>query len=234
MHGFNLTPVDEVQARQKFDKMSATKQHNSLKRKQKYYENMRWEVARIIDCNFDSKTKFLTLTFKENKIEISETNVIFKKFIKRLNYHLFQTKKQRIKYLATWEKQKRGAIHYHIIFFDFPYIEKLKLQEMWGQGFIKINKVDVDSKDNRGRYVSKYFSKDLDLKEHKKKAFFRSQNLRKPIVTKTILTNEMIDNLAKENIIFTKHYNRHIYMGQGSETMESPVFYMKIRKEVAK
>ncbi len=42
---------------------------------------------------------------------------------------------------------------------------------------IKINRIDVDSKniENRGRYLSKYFGKDLDLKEHKKKAFFKSK-----------------------------------------------------------
>ena len=67
------------------------------------------------------------------------------------------------------------------VFFDFPYIAKEKLQDLWSHGFIKINRIDVDSKENRGRYLSKYFGKDLDLKEHKKKAFFKSQNLKDDI-----------------------------------------------------
>lgn len=50
-------------------------------------------------------------------------------------------------------------------------IYKEKLQNLWSYGFIKINRIDVDSKENRGRYLSKYFGKDLDLKEHKKKPF---------------------------------------------------------------
>jgi len=37
-----------------------------LKRMGRYYENQRWHIARIIDCNFDDNSKFLTLTFKEN------------------------------------------------------------------------------------------------------------------------------------------------------------------------
>ena len=45
--------------------MSAHKQYDSLKRKQKHYEQARWDIARIVDCNFDNKTKFVTLTFKE-------------------------------------------------------------------------------------------------------------------------------------------------------------------------
>jgi hypothetical protein len=80
---------------------------------------------------------------------ITEQN---KYFIQRLNYYLYHTKTQLLKYLATWEKQKRGAIHYHVIFFDFPYIAKEKLQNLWSHGFIKINRIDVDSKENRGRY----------------------------------------------------------------------------------
>ncbi|MGG0740940.1 rolling circle replication-associated protein [Niallia taxi] len=62
-------------------------------------------------------------------MDIDFTNNEFEKFIKRLNYHQYQTKKQVIKYLATWEKQKRGAIHYQVIFFDFPFIRKKKLEE---------------------------------------------------------------------------------------------------------
>lgn len=85
------------------------------------------------------------------KADISHTNYEFNKFIKRLNFYLYSTKKQQLKYLAVWEKQKRGAIHYHIIFFDLPFIKHKALQDIWGYGFIKINKIDVDSKENRGR-----------------------------------------------------------------------------------
>ncbi|EAW7187113.1 Rep protein [Listeria monocytogenes] len=237
----NKNITTNINERQSFDNMSAVNQYDSLKRKQKHYEEMRWEVARLVDCNFDNMTKFLTLTFKENHTDIAYTNKEFEKFIKRLNYHLYKSKKQVIKYLATWEKQKRGAIHYHVIFFYFPYIKNKELERVWGHGFIKINKIDVDSKDNRGRYVSKYFSKDLELKEHKKKAFFKSQNLKMPRVRKTILTDEMIETFNRENIIFIKHYNRKFYdrlakitNDNGEEPRyilkDSKVTYIKIKK----
>lgn len=51
----------------------ANKEYDALKRKQKHYNEMRWEVARIVDCNFDDNTKFMTLTF------ISTTLIISKK-----------------------------------------------------------------------------------------------------------------------------------------------------------
>lgn len=235
-HSTTKPNLAEPNKRKSFDEMSAHKQYDSLKRKQKHYEQTRWEIARIVDCNFDDRTKFVTLTFRDNIQDITVTNREFKYFIQRLNYYIYRTKTQLLKYIATWEKQKRGAIHYHVIFFDFPYIAKEKLQNLWSHGFIKINRIDVDSKENRGRYLSKYFTKDLDLKEHKKKAFFKSQNLKMPKETKLILTDEILRDLQKENIIFQKEYTRQVYDSNalsttGSYLKDSRVIYIKIRKE---
>lgn len=235
IHSKEKADLTDTSNRKKFDEMSAHKQYDSLKRKQKHYEQARWDIARIVDCNFDNKTKFVTLTFKENIQEILITNREFKYFIQRLNYYLYHTKTQLLKYLATWEKQKRGAIHYHVIFFDFLYIAKEKLQNLWSHGFIKINRIDVDSKENRGRYLSKYFGKDLDLKEHKKKAFFKSQNLKVPHETKVMLTEDILHDLQKENIVFQKEYTRQIYdtnafLSTGSCLKDSSVIYIKIKK----
>ncbi len=55
----------EPNKRKAFDEMSAHKQYDSLKRKQKHYEQTRWEIARIVDCNFDDRTKFVTLIHSE-------------------------------------------------------------------------------------------------------------------------------------------------------------------------
>lgn len=216
--------------------LSAIKQYDSIKRKQKHYQEMRWIIARIVDCNFDNKTKFMTLTFKDNIQDITYTNYEFNKFIKRLNFRLYHDKKQKLKYIAVWEKQKRGAIHYHIIFFDFPYIKLKELQEIWGHGFVKINKIDVDSKDNRGRYVSKYFSKDIDERNYKQKAFFKSRNLIMPITNK--MTREELIDFSNENVVFTKTYTRkvpnyHLFQTLNDELTftESKVRYTKIRKD---
>ena len=91
-------------------------------------------------------------------------------------------------------------------------------------------------KENRGRYLSKYFGKDLDVKEHKKKAFFKSQNLKMPKETKLMLTDDMIHELQNENIIFQKEYTRQIYdtksfLATGSYLKDSSVTYIKIKKE---
>lgn len=205
--------------------------YDKIKRKQKHYNKMRWEIARIIDCNFDDNTKFMTLTFKENITDIEYTNKEFNKFIKRLNYKIYKTKKSQLKYLAVWEKQKRGAIHYHIIFFSLPYIKNKELTAIWGHGFVKINKIDVDSKDNRGRYVSKYFSKDIDIKNYKQKAFFKSQNLKLPEINLLKIQHEL--NFLNNDVIYTKTYTRKSpdFDNSGLKFTDSLVKYTRIRKE---
>lgn len=96
--------------------------------------------------------------------------------------------------------------------------------------------VYIYEKENRGRYLSKYFGKDLDLKEHKKKAFFKSQNLKVPHETKVMLTEDILHDLQKENIVFQKEYTRQIYdtnafLSTGSCLKDSSVIYIKIKKE---
>ena len=83
-----------IEKKKNYDELSAQGQYDSLKRKQKHYQSMRFEIARLVDTNFDNQTKFLTLTFKENIQDIEYANNEFKKFIKRLNYDLYKTKKQ--------------------------------------------------------------------------------------------------------------------------------------------
>ncbi|MDU1847574.1 MAG: Rep protein [Niallia nealsonii] len=223
----------QVESKKKsFEEMNASEQAESLRRKQLHYEDKRWEISRIIDCNFDSQTKFMTLTFAKNETDISYTNKEFTNFIRRLNYKLYKTKKAFLHYLATWENQSRGAIHYHVIFFNFPFIKAKELKGIWGHGFVKINKIDVQSKEDRGRYVSKYFAKDLEMKDHKKKAFFKSQNLKTPIEKKIFSSSEM--DLTNENVLYNKEYIQKIpifKVGNNLEFEERIVRYTKIKKE---
>ena len=215
-----------------FEELPVSEKYDSLKRKQRHYEQMRWEIARIVDSNWDKATKFVTLTFRENITSIDIANRKFQNFIKRLKRRKHNNDNQ-LKYIATWEKQKRGAIHYHVVFFSFGYLKKSELEEIWGNGFVQINRVDVDSRENRGRYLSKYFAKDLELKEHKKKAFFKSQNLKMPRVRK-ISTSQPLD-LSNKDILYSKNYSRKI-LDFTDFTSEFPTFkhgtvhYTKIKK----
>lgn len=126
------------------------------------------------------RPKFVTFTFKENMTDLDEANHEYMKFIKRLNRHYGGRKgKAELKYMVVPEFQKRGAVHYHTIFFNLPYIPAKKLKEIWVHGNIKINA--IDEVDNVGAYVTKYMSKDNnDDRLLRKKCFWGSRGLIKP------------------------------------------------------
>jgi len=132
----------------------------------------RTEIRRLVNSN-PHLNKFMTLTFAENITDLKTANYIFNKFILRMNY-----KYPDFEYLAVPEFQKRGAVHYHLLC-DVSFIEVSELQEIWGQGFVKINK--IDEVNNVGAYVSKYLGKEMDERTFGKKKFFRSQSLKESI-----------------------------------------------------
>lgn len=143
-------------------------------------------VMRTINSN-PCLNKFLTLTFEQNVTDLDYSNKEFKKWVDRVNYQVFHTKKRLMKYVAVIEFQKRGAVHYHILC-NIPYIDVNKLSEIWGHGFIKLNRIKGDEKrfgssecDNVGAYVCKYMTKDNEDKRLEgRKSYLMSQNLDKP------------------------------------------------------
>jgi len=175
----------------------------------------RRDLRRLINSNihmYGVKSKFVTLTFADNITDIKKANYEFKKFKQRLEtYFDF-----RLKYTCVIEFQKRGAIHYHVVFFNMPYIKKSKLAQIWGNGFIKVN--NIDNVDNVGAYVCKYMSKnfidDERLRGHK--CYFSSRNLYKPIEVKDKKrVKNIIDSLPSSSLtycnMFENEYNNTLY-----------------------
>lgn len=131
---------------------------------------IKWRINSNPDMN-----KFLTLTFAENLTDLQSCNEEFKRFIRKL-----KIVKPDLKYLAVPEFQKRGAVHYHILF-NLGYIDQKQLADLWGHGFIKIKNIKDGT--NIGLYVSKYIGKDLDDERYfNNKKYFCSRNLDKPMI----------------------------------------------------
>lgn len=119
----------------------------------------------------------MTLTFAENVTCLDYANKEFKKFIQRLNR--FVRLDLGIQYAGVIEFQKRGAVHYHIVFFNLPYIKNADLRRIWGHGWVKVNR--IKHVDNLGAYVVKYMSKDLsDDRLRGRKSYLCSQGLERP------------------------------------------------------
>lgn len=152
-------------------------------------------------------SKFVTFTFADNIQDLKTANYEWKKFKQRLNDYFDKD----IKYLVVIEFQERGAIHYHVVFFNIPFVRQDVLSRLWGNGYVWINK--IDNVDNVGAYVCKYLTKDtMDHRLRGKKCYFCSRGLYKPI---EIIDDNKIDeleaHLSEKNCtydtFFTNEYN---------------------------
>ena len=148
----------------------------------------RTRIRQLITSNFDSHSKFVTLTFdgcRDFDIkDVRQCNNHFAKFLKRI-----KRRYPNFKYVAVIEfqdKNDRGAVHYHMIC-NLPYIKKSELAKLWEAGFIKINA--IDKVDNVGAYVVKYMQKDIDDKRLQGvKAYNHSTGLVEPVELKSWLS----------------------------------------------
>jgi len=147
----------------------------------------REKFRRLTSMNFNKTSTFITLTFEENIQSHEIANHEFKKFIQRLSRKCKKLGFD-LKYNATIEYQKRGAIHYHMICnYGLEFIEgktnKLKevnfAKKTWMNGFCTIKDIQGKDVDNVGAYLVKYMTKTNNIQEQKQK-YLHSNNLDKP------------------------------------------------------
>lgn len=194
--GYSLNSADRSKKGRKKDYTSQEYRDN----REKVLNRARSDLRRIINSNANQygkeyTTKFLTLTFRENIKDLKMANYEWKKFIQRLNYEVYNTKKSVIKYSVVPEFQKRGAVHYHVVFYNLPYLKADLVSEIWGNGFIKINK--IDNVDNLGAYVCKYMTKDnSDERLEGNKCDSNARGLYKPIEYTDLEDKKIIESLT--------------------------------------
>lgn len=171
----------------------------------------RQEIRRIVNANVGAygdqfTAKFLTLTFGDNVTDLDYANREFKKFIKRLNYYAFGTKEANLRYTVIVEFQKRGAVHYHVMLYNLPFMPVKEISRIWRHGHVWINK--IDDVDNVGAYVCKYLTKaNDDDRLRGRKCYFNSRGLFKPIVIEDEKKAELIKkSLPKEKKVVSVAY----------------------------
>lgn len=190
---------------------SVANEENKELNRDKVFKRARTDLRRLINANVEEDSKFLTLTFKENVVDLDYANNEFKKFIKRLNYN-FNIK---VKYSCVIEFQKRGAIHYHVILYNLSgKVDLIKLSDIWGNGFIKLNK--INGVDNVGAYVCKYMTKTQDTRLEGRKMYFSSRNLDKPKEIKEpeivrAVESSLQNQVPKYENTFSNDYNNITY-----------------------
>jgi len=116
--------------------------------------SLSWALRCVHEASLYDQNCFITLTFNETHATKSLYDQDFKKFILRLNYAL-DTK---IQYVAVPEFQTRGALHFHLIFFNLRFIPARSFEQIWGHGFTNIQvckKIAAASS-----YLLKYLTKE--------------------------------------------------------------------------
>src|SRR5699024_2396865 len=125
-----------------------------------------------------------------------------------------------LKYTAVVERQRRGAIHFHVIFYNLPYTPFNELLEVWQnnseQRGLRINA--IEEIDNVGSYVTKYISKEIRAlkdgkggeREKDKKIYFQSRGLKKTSEEKI---KKVMKNLSKADKIFQSEFENE-YVGK--------------------
>lgn len=175
---------------------------------------------RIVCSNLESIENPLLITFthKENLGDISESNRLFKLFIQRARIKYGKE----FRYIAVPEFQRRGAVHYHALFWGLPielyYRERQtrELANIWGNGYTDI--VLTDGNEKLSSYLAKYMIKNLqDDRLWNHKVYFCSRNIRRPVIVSGFETFKFIEkdyNLDALTPVVERKYDTQ-WLGEG-------------------
>ena len=155
--------------------------------------------------------KFLTLTFEENIQDLRSANYCITKFIKRLNYDFRNSTTGLIQYVCIPEFQKRGAIHYHLILFNFPFADKIfkRIRKLWGKSMFHLKTIKRDNEASSiASYISKYITKQsTDGRFWGQKRYFASRGIRKPILLYDDIAIELISQIIEIFQTYSKSFD---------------------------
>lgn len=213
-------------------------------------------VAANIGKHLDHKGKkqrfkFVTYTFRDDVKKLDEANKLFKNGMDRLNYFFTGADGGRfLEYAAVPElqmKNNRYVWHYHVIFFNLPYIpvsaeivdkqiadgslpddydKRDTLFYLWGEGGVKVNEVKLSDTYDIAGYVCKYMGKGLnDLYEYAKemgnlnrKRFLHSTGLIGPKMMIAFLNKQQRQEIANFFKDHCKKFKKKGELGKYYET----------------
>jgi len=125
------------------------------------------------------------------------------------------------------EFQKRGAVHFHCIFFNLhPDIEVSErktrfIANLWGHGFVDIER--VRSARNVGAYVCKYLNKSADDERLRGKKFYSTtRNLFRPQTYTGEFAQNKFERIMGESNLMLQAETQYAYNG-------APVVYQNYK-----
>ena len=155
---------------------------------------------------------FVTLTYRDNETDVAKAQRDFAKFIQRLNYKQLKAKKTELKYIGVIEFQERGAIHFHVLFFNLERIDNTTrakhLDKLWGHGDANIK--GIQSIERSSKYMAKYLVKSfMDKRLYRKKKFFCASNMYRPHTIINESAIKIIHERVLDHHVHIKSYSYH-------------------------
>lgn len=192
------------------------------------------EIRRLVHRNFEKNCKFITLTFRDTDTldirNVDECHKKFTAFIRRIKRRYGD-----VKYIAVPEfqdKNGRGAVHFHLVT-DLPFIEKEKLAEIWGYGFVQINKINAVT--IAANYIAKYMTKySYDNRFNGRRKYYPSRNLKKSKTYYGLEAMKIAEKFLKSDLrptyqnSYYSEFHGKIEFTEYSKELSHPVVLSKI------
>lgn len=177
------------------------------KKKKDLYRYQRWlrvrkKVTDLVAFNYTgASTMFITFTYAENMTDLDQGWKDWKAFIRKFNNEV----KFEVRYIVVPEFQKRGAVHFHALFFNVPYIKNIGrdfIEPLWGHGLTQVKSQNNYSRDQVSNYLAKYVSKDtFDTRLDNRRGYATSRNIIRPHYENDIVhISELLKNWKADNI----------------------------------
>jgi len=172
------------------------------------------DFKRLVSANIDGVNNplLITLTYAENVTDIRRARKDFKAFADRIRNVYGST----IRYVAVPERQARGAIHFHALFWGLPVKtasneRKSRLvASLWRKGFVDIIKTDGSKK--LAHYLIKYLSKTLSFLPSSIKSYIASRSILRPTIERNAVLAPYYYNEATYDLSTAKTIQDKTYM----------------------
>jgi len=219
-HKFNDDEKKEVDKEADLDEVAVGKRMDNVRKAS-------MDFRRLVSSNLDDKVFPLlaTATYKENMTDLKRAYYDHKLFVQTLKY----TYGKDFKYICVSEFQKRGAVHFHSLFWGLPseilLLERQRgyrqnfsptLSKIWGHGFVFLK--ETDGNDKLSSYLAKYMAKAFtDPRLKNQKAYASSRNVKRPYIVSGITNiSFLIDDYVGADAVPVKDKTYDTaYMGKG-------------------
>ncbi len=233
----NTKKHEQEQRFKELQKRTERKINTEKKILKKNIDRSKFDLFRLVKCNYNDFDTFLTLTFKENVTDLDFSLKCFQNFVRSLKNY-FKRKNQEFKYLVVPEFQKRGAVHFHLltnISYDWDDILEEKeifnekkgwikfkyLKKYWNYGFSSLEKIKDE---NVGGYLTKfseYLTKYKDNRLFGRRRYSYSYNLKKPEV---IYLNS--DDVNAQNLMFNFYFqSNEVFKDSYYDVLGNEIYY---------